>query len=80
MTLICIWWWGFSFGDLWSVEYPFIAITFTPLRLGVVVPDKAPSMGHIDLFKNHLYSIRPCAKNKYNAKETTQKNVNMNVQ
>ena len=27
ITLKCIWWWGFSSGDLGSVEYPFIAIT-----------------------------------------------------
>ena len=27
MPLNYIWWWGSISGDLWSVEYPFIAIT-----------------------------------------------------
>ena len=30
----------------------------------MIVSVNVPSMGHIDLFKNVLYSIGPCAKKK----------------
>ena len=33
-----------------------------PLRPGVVVPVRVPSMGQIDLFKSYLYLIRPYTK------------------
>ena len=34
------------------------------LLLGMIVPVRVLSMGQIDLFKNYLYLIGPCAKNE----------------
>ena len=33
-----------------------------PLWTGVTVPVRVPSIGQIDLFKNYLYSLGPCAR------------------
>ena len=52
MTLNCIWQWGSIPSALGNVEYLFIAITSGPLRPGVVVPDRVPSVGQIELFDN----------------------------
>ena len=59
MALNSIWLWGSSSEDLGSVEYLFIAIT---LRSTLTQSVRIPSMGQIDLFKNHLYLIGPYAK------------------
>ena len=53
-----IWWWG-----KWSTLS--LSLLWGPLWPRVVVPVRVPSMGKIDLFKNHLYLVRPCAKNRH---------------
>ena len=72
MILNCIWWWGFR--DLGSVECPFIAITLISSLTRVVVLVRVPWMSRIDLFTNHSYSIRPCAK-KTSKDTTTRKSI-----
>ena len=53
------------------VEYIFIAITPTPLWPEIVVTVRVPSMGEIDLFKDHSYSkgmyVTPILKKTLNS-------------
>ena len=62
-----------------SKEIPSLPLFLGPLWSGMVVPVKVPSIDQIDLFKNYLYSIELCEKEK-TLKKQLQKNVNMNVQ
>ena len=70
MRLNCIWWWGSTSGDMWSVEYPFIAINprFTLIRCGSTF---SGPIYESDLFKIHSYLTETFAKNI--SWETTQK-------
>ena len=60
----------------WSC--PSLPLLLGPLRPGVVVPVRVPSMDQIDLFKNYSYSIGPCV-DKSLLRNNSTKNVNMNV-
>ena len=79
LTMNCIKWWGYSFGDLRGVwSSPSFPLLSDSLWLGVVVPVRIPPMGQIDLLENHLYLKRLCTKSTF--KKQQHKKVNRNIQ
>ena len=62
---------------MWSTSW--LPLFPGPFKLRMVVPVKVQFMSQIDLFKNYLYSIGPCAKHKNPLKKQLHKNVNVNM-
>ena len=55
---------------IWEVSSTSLLPSFqVPLWAVVLVPVRFPSMGQIDLFKNYLYSIKPCAEKSLKKQE-----------
>ena len=78
MTQNCIWWSGFSFGDLWSVVNPFIGIYPKSTKTWGVSTCSGPIFApNISVQK---FSVFDETEWKRNSKETTVPKVNINIQ
>ena len=60
-----------------QIANPSLALLLRRLSMRVVISVRVSSMCQINLFKNHSYSIEPCAKKSL---KKQHKNVNMNIE